>query len=157
MDQRRTGEWRRPSLRRPRALIEDQQAVWFSDFERFRAAGFEVAVCTGPDAREPVCPHLDGRRCELWEEADVVLCVLPLDDPACRLAFSCGRRDHPVTPVVLGRAEDGPATDTELTKGTLALRFPTSIDGQIHALRKALWGAGERARPRGYDEAAGQL
>ena len=148
MDQRLTSEWKRGSEHRIRVLIEDPEAAWFDDFTRFRAAGFEAAACTGPVAGatgdDAECPYAAGRKCALWEDADVVLCALPLDDARCRVALEGGRRHHPETPVVLVRAPRGPADpdltlDTELIEGTYALRMPASVDARIQALRAAVW------------------
>lgn len=104
MVKRRTAEWQRFSTGRVRALIEDPEAEWSDDFARYRAAGIEVAVCSGP-GRPGSCPHLIGQHCELWDEADIVLFALPRDEPAGRLVLRTGRRHHPAKPVLLESTE----------------------------------------------------
>lgn len=57
-----------------RLLIEDDDPVLpLSDFEAYREAGIEVALCSGPTAGRDECPPHHGRECTLLSEADVVL------------------------------------------------------------------------------------
>jgi hypothetical protein len=116
MDQRRTAEWRKLDRRRVHLLIEDPQAAWFSQFETYRAAGFEVTVCSGPGGADDACPHLRGERCPLWEEADVVLCSLP-DTEASRTIVERGQADHPATQVIVSpEGDDGTPTDATASR-----------------------------------------
>src|SRR3954447_13674965 len=55
-----------------RLVVEtDDPALRISDFASFRAAGFDVVVCGGPD-RSHGCPAIDGEICGEMEWADVV-------------------------------------------------------------------------------------
>lgn len=103
---RRTALWREGSSERLRVLIEDPNAEWFDEFARYRSAGLEVAVCTGPDAPGQKCPHLAGRGCDLWDEADIVVFALPRDEPAGRMVLKVGRREHPGKPIVYDLIQD---------------------------------------------------
>lgn len=50
-----------------------------------RAAGFEVRQCPGPRrGTAQTCPLVVSGRCRLAQEADLIACLLPEDDPSCR-------------------------------------------------------------------------
>ncbi len=68
-----------------RLLIEDPDPVLaLSDFESYREAGIEVALCSGPDRGDAGgCPVVTGGRCPVLSRADVVLQHL---DPAAGVA-----------------------------------------------------------------------
>jgi hypothetical protein len=56
----------------PRVLVEAPGARWPAE-EAARAAGMDVLVCPGPQARWSRCPAVRGRRCPLAAEADVIV------------------------------------------------------------------------------------
>ena len=123
---RRTAQWREGPRQRLRVLIEDRDAEWFEEFVRYRCAGLEAAVCTGPDNEGRTCPHLRGRACELWDEADVVVFALPRDEPAARMVLKFGRQTHPGKRIVY-----------DLTKGSDPDRREdplTAADSRISAI-----------------------
>lgn len=126
---RRTAQWSQGPEERPRVLIEDPEAEWFDEFERYRSAGFEVAVCTGPDVVGGPCPHLHSRSCPLWEEADAVVFALPRDEPAGRMVLKAGRRAHPGKPIVY---------ETEAGDADRAAGPGRSAAERISAIRNAL-------------------
>ncbi|HZU73275.1 MAG TPA: hypothetical protein VE990_10955 [Acidimicrobiales bacterium] len=137
MDQRRTAEWKRGDHGRIKVLIEDPAVAWFGDFGRYRSAGFEVAVCTGPVGDQvDACPYLVEGQCELWDAADVVVCGLPLEQAACRHILAEGRKGHPDTPVVVSCPTDLDA----LEEASLAHPQDT-VDGRIAAIRRAMGGS----------------
>lgn len=123
----------------PRVLVEESAAVTeVTDYSLFRQAGFDVAVCTGPDESTP-CPLADGKRCPLARDADVVLFGLDLDDPAARRVLQAHRHRHPKTPVVI-EAPDLRHVDVVSTiPNRIILRTPTSVAGQIRALWRAVF------------------
>jgi hypothetical protein len=137
MKQRVPGSsWYSPGdVHRPRVLVEDDHpALAISDFSAFRDAGFDVAVCPGPDRGPDRCPLLRGDPCGIVAGADVVLHGL---DPRLGVAAAI-RYQHPRLPVVVeqqcfpgGRAAAVPA-------GCTPLAFPCSVNGQLDALRAAL-------------------
>ena len=138
MVKRRTAEWRRASGDRVRVLIEDPGADWFHDFERYRCSGMEVAVCTGPDDAQEACPHLKGKRCDLWDEADVIVFALARDEPAGRLVLKSGRRDHPGKPIVFDLST---GTESDVDVENRRTDRPTDeemIDLRVTAIRAAV-------------------
>jgi two-component SAPR family response regulator len=60
----------------PRVLIEDHDGAYsWARARQLREAGFEVAVCEGPDPAQAVdCTLLRDGRCDLAAQADVILC-----------------------------------------------------------------------------------
>lgn len=60
----------------PRVLIEDHDGAYsWARARELRRAGFEVAVCDGPDPQNAVdCTLLRDGRCDLADQADVILC-----------------------------------------------------------------------------------
>jgi len=77
--QRRTWTWR-PDSASPRVLLEcapqDSPAIIADSVRR---AGYDVAVCTGPDDNHP-CDLLADGACTLVDEADVVVNLLGNQD-----------------------------------------------------------------------------
>lgn len=142
MQQRSTTEWRRTMQagepRRTHVLIEDPEAVVFDDYARFRAHGFEAAVCTGP--RCGACPLLHGASCLLLEETDTLLTTIDLRDPNSRSVLRTIRSRHPEIPVVVrvvGRlAQRGFGRD-ELLVGCEVIAATAGITDQVRALRRA--------------------
>ncbi len=67
-----------------RVLIESR-GVWETpETTALRDAGFDVRRCPGPGGTvRAACPLLMHGRCRLIDEADVVACVLPINDPDC--------------------------------------------------------------------------
>ena len=70
-----------------RSLFDDQQVA------ALRAAGNEVRQCTGP-RREAgrACPLVTSGHCQLAEEADLIMSLLPGDEPDCTAVLAAHRR-----------------------------------------------------------------
>jgi GNAT superfamily N-acetyltransferase len=68
----------------PRVLVESR-GVWETpETTALRSAGFDVRRCPGPGGTvRATCPLLTHGQCRLVEEADLVACLLPGDDPDC--------------------------------------------------------------------------
>ncbi|MBI2168884.1 MAG: hypothetical protein HYU28_05205 [Actinobacteria bacterium] len=138
---------------RPRVLVEDPHgALRDADFSAFLNAGFEVALCTGPDS-ESECPLVASGECGLVDAADVVLFGLGTTDERTRSILRSLRQRFPETPVVVevprtGNPAGGPA-EAELPDNCVALAFPASVEGQMRALWDAVIAARRRrARPQ---------
>ncbi len=108
----------------PYLLIEsDDPVLAISDFSAFLEAGFNPAFCAGPAPGHP-CPLLEGDRCDLIDEADIVL---------HRMSGNTGlagavRRSRPDLPVVVvASPPDGDLPPT------------ATVDTQLHALRRELY------------------
>ena len=108
----------------PYLLIEsDDPVLAISDFNAFLEAGFNPAFCTGPAPGRP-CPLLQVGRCELIDEADVVLNRM-YHDTGLAGAVRSSRPDVPL--VVVASRPDGDLPPTA-TVGT-----------QMHVLRREVY------------------
>jgi hypothetical protein len=135
--------------RRPRLLVEDNRpALAVSDFSRYQQAGFDVAFCSGPDGSPAGCPLLAGQPCALVAGADVVLHGL---DPELGIAAAIQRR-YPARPVVAAQRRRPDGSLPPVPPGCLPLASPSSVPGQVEALRRAL--AGQRAPQGVWDDLA---
>ena len=139
--------WRRPRTEpsapgavpaRPRVLVEESSEVnRYSDFSLFRAAGFDVAICSGPDESSD-CPLVhDVGGCPLVDESDVVLFGLDLGDPDVRDVLHAHLVRNPDRPVVveLPRARKTFLPGADVVE---VLRAPSTVTGQTRALWNAL-------------------
>jgi hypothetical protein len=128
--------WCSPGLagRRLRLLVEDDRpAAAVSDFSLFQDAGFDVALCGGPEGDPGDCPLLRGRRCVLVDGADVVLHGLDL-----RLGVAAAiRNQRPELPVVVEQPRERDGSAEPLPAGCVPLGYPCSVRGQIDALLRA--------------------
>jgi hypothetical protein len=130
---------------KPRVLVEDaSEAAAMSDYSVFREAGFEVAVCSGPDG-STACPLVEEGRCELAESADVVLFGLDVDDPTGRAVLHAHLRRYPDGPAVVALRRNEAVVVDCTPGGCTVLGTRTSPSGQARALRTALSG-GKRRR-----------
>lgn len=79
-----------------RVLVERRS--WFDDRQvaALRSAGNDVRQCTGP-RREAgrACPLVTSGRCRLAEEADLIVSLLPGDEPDCTAVLAAHRRRWP--------------------------------------------------------------
>lgn len=146
MHQRTSGHWPANSHpKRPRLLVENASpALRHADFRVFQEAGFEVALCTGPDADDP-CLLVEQGACTLANCADVVLFGLGHAEPSHREVLRALRARFPTTAVVIEvpRRESG---GHPVPGGCPVLAFPASLEGQVRALRQAV--AASRTRRR---------
>jgi hypothetical protein len=120
---------------RPRVLVEDDHpALAISDFSAFRDAGYDVAVCSGPDRTPARCPLLRGEHCGVVANADVVLHGL---DPRLGIAAAI-RHQHPGVAVVVEQPRFAGASLAAVPPGCVPLPFPCSVNGQLDAIGSAL-------------------
>jgi L-amino acid N-acyltransferase YncA len=79
-----------------RVLVERRS--WFDDRQvaALRSAGNDVRQCTGP-RRETgrACPLVTSGHCRLAEEADLIVSLLPGDEPDCAAVLAAHRRRWP--------------------------------------------------------------
>lgn len=138
MLKRASQAWRSQSQPdRPRVLVEDPNGAFRdADFRAFENAGFEVALCTGPDSSND-CPLHDARQCGLVARADVVLFGLGTTDERSRLVLRELRACYPETPVVVEVPRERNRDEDGLPDGCIALAFPASIEGQTRVLWEA--------------------
>ena len=79
-----------------RVLVERRS--WFDDqqVKALRSAGNDVRQCTGP-SRETgrACPLVTSGHCRLAEQADVIVSLLPGNEPDCTAVLAAHRRRWP--------------------------------------------------------------
>ena len=110
----------------PYLLIEsDDPALAISDFTVFLEAGFNPAFCAGPAPGTP-CPLLEAGRCELIDEADVVMSRMRHDSDLAGAV----RRSRPDLPVVVVASHPDADLPPTATVGT-----------QMHVLRREVYRA----------------
>jgi hypothetical protein len=132
---RRTWSSPRPGGSRRRLLIEDgHPALAISDFSLFQDAGFDVAFCSGPGDDPHGCPLMRGEPCALIAGADVVLHGL---DPKLGIAAAI-RQKYPGLPLVVEQRRPEKGSPDALPEGSVPLRYPCSVSGQIDAVLRAL-------------------
>ena len=125
---------------KPRVLVEDpSELATISDHSLFRQAGFDVAVCSGPDPTA-ACPLVGKGTCALADNADVVLFGLDLDDPAARDVLHAHLRRHAERPVVVALRRDTDVGPLDDAAACTVLPTSTSVGGQVRALRRAMGG-----------------
>jgi hypothetical protein len=124
-----------PHGRRARLLVEDPSpALHVAEFRRFHDAGFDVALCTGPGAEADGCPLVHGERCQLADEADVVLMGPGM--AGCRDEVATAHHRHrPDLPIVVQVPRADP---DQCPAGCIADYYPGSVDGQIRSLWRAV-------------------
>jgi hypothetical protein len=126
---------RRPN--RVRVLIEEPSAALrLSDFALFEEAGLDVALCHGPDDREP-CPLVLQGECPLALGADVVIIGSGLHGHDRQELAKAWQHHHPGTPIL---AEVSVARAEEPPPGCRSLPSPSSVQGQISAIWHAVEG-----------------
>ncbi len=120
---------------RPRVLVEsDSPALAISDFSMYQAAGFDVGFCSGPGCTPEACPLLRGQKCDLLAGADAVLHGL---DRGLGIVAAI-RRQRPDIPVVVEARRGAGGRLPAVPEGCVVLPYPSSVKGQVDALRRAL-------------------
>jgi GNAT superfamily N-acetyltransferase len=78
-----------------RVLVE--RRGWFDDQQvaALRSAGNDVRRCPGPLQQVRDCPLVSSGRCRLAEQADLVVSLLPADEPDCAAVLAAHRRRWP--------------------------------------------------------------
>lgn len=135
MKQRTLSSWSEVRHRqRPRVLVEDPHpALQVAEFRFFEDAGFDVAVCSGPEEANP-CPLAEGGECRLAELADVVVMGPGMAPHRAAVAAEMHRR-RPDVPIVVQIPRGDPG---QCPPGCIPEYTPASVDGQIRSLWKAL-------------------
>jgi hypothetical protein len=136
MEQRDFESWPQVRHRRPRLLIEDPDpALLVSDFRRFTEAGFDVALCSGPDQTEE-CPLVGRGECSMAAAADVIVMGTGLGESRDVISAAL-HRHHPRVPVIARVARQ---SLEDVPDGCIPLPTPMSVDGQV----RVVWRAVER-------------
>ncbi len=110
-----------PDTGRTRVLVEARGRAEHPSTTALRKAGFDVRQCTGPGRRGRVCPVLALGRCRLFEEADLVACLLP-DDEDCAGIEDLHVKTHPARLVARSLEEWRDASASLASSPTATLR-----------------------------------
>ena len=122
---------------RTKLLIEDPDAWAYA--EHFEGAGFDVALCAGPQAEGDQCsrcPLVESGQCAAVDEADVILSSLPgeVGKPIVHALAERSRR----IPTVLHVPAPQAAEYHELFEDATLVPVPASLDELETAIRKAV-------------------
>ena len=129
----------RGSSTRPRLLIEDAHpALQVSDLACFRDAGFDVAVCSGPETAADECPLVRGEECALATGADIVVFGPDRLTGAGREVLDAFRERFPGCFKLVAEAPHAPGTEGSTPEGCTPMAFPSSVGSQVEAVNRVL-------------------
>jgi hypothetical protein len=133
-------ESRRYQLPRPRVLIENSDYGTAYAAERIlERRGYEVSVCGGPDhLRGRRCPLVAEGRCELVDDADVVVHGLDPDRPDHRAVLAALREERPSVPIVAEMTAAAAERHADLLEGCTVVSFPVTTEPLRAAVRTAI-------------------
>jgi hypothetical protein len=125
---------------RPRVVVENPDfGVGFAVERVLENAGYEVAVCGGPDGLVgQECPLVFTGECELVSGADVVVHSLNPDRREHAEVLRALRARHPGTPVVVEVPGPSAARHPGLLDGCVVVPFPATRDSLVGAVAEAL-------------------
>jgi CheY-like chemotaxis protein len=97
-------------------------------------AGFDVAICGGPELLAGHrCPVVEGERCALLEDADVVVHDLDVDEAQGREVLAAIRGRYPDLPVVLELPTEVAQRHSALLAGC-HVTFPFDMDHLVEVV-----------------------
>ncbi len=90
-----------PADDRPKVLVEVAGGRWAGE-RPASDAGLATALCSGPQRRRRTgCPVLEGGRCPLADDADVIVVLLDPDADQTRRLIAEHARQHPGVPILV--------------------------------------------------------
>jgi hypothetical protein len=125
---------------RQRVLIENPDfGVGFAVERVLEDAGYEVAVCGGPDSLAGhECPLVFTGECDLVSGADLVVHSLNPDRREHAEVLRALRAMHPKTPIVVEVAGPSAAHHEGLLHGCVVIPFPATRESLVGAVAEAL-------------------
>ncbi len=79
-----------------RVLVEQRGRLGGARAKALRSAGNDVRQCTGPLRKDGLgCPLVTSGECRLAAEADLIISLLPADDPDCAAVLAAHRQRWP--------------------------------------------------------------
>jgi CheY-like chemotaxis protein len=128
------------SAPRRRILVENGDfGVGYAVERVLEEAGYEVAVCGGPDhLAHHECPLVFSDECALVAGADLVVHSLNPDRHENAEVLRALRAKHPDTPVVVEVAGPAAAHHEGLLAGCTVVAFPVTRDSLVEAVAGAL-------------------
>ena len=125
---------------RPRIVVENPDfGIGFAVERVLETAGYEVAVCGGPDglARHE-CPLVFAGECDLVSGADLVVHSLNPDREEHAEVLRALRAKHPNTPIVVEVPGPSAARHPGLLDGCVVVPFPATRESLVDAVGEAL-------------------
>jgi hypothetical protein len=121
-------------------LVEDPDgAVQWACARNLTAAGYDVAVCAGPQGMgRKRCPAVTTGSCSLAAEADVIYSSLRWSDPGSRAVLTALRAACPGTPLVVEAPQPQLAEHRELRVADVIVPVPADAAGMRRAITDAL-------------------
>lgn len=125
---------------RPRVLLETTDgAINWAAARALHRHGYAVATCRGPNALgRRGCPLVHTGRCELMEQADVVVHALDPDDPEHAEVLEATKVRHPETPLVVEMTRRQAEEHAELLHGCRHLRYPMTRQSLLRSVAQVL-------------------
>ncbi|HXQ60700.1 MAG TPA: hypothetical protein VN796_00130 [Acidimicrobiales bacterium] len=126
--------------RRTRVLIEDADgADAFSYWRLLTDNGYEAQWCPGPENHAGGrCPLVTSGRCELVEDADVVVSALGIDNEASRKIVGAIKAEYPETPLVVQGSRREFTRWADLVEGSHPLPTPVTARALLGTVEDAL-------------------
>ena len=142
----KAGNWGHGRSGRARVLVENADGAeqWACEGILGRA-GYEVAVCGGPDAHGAPCPLVERGECDLAAGADVIVNGFRLAEPRNQDVIRALRAHRPGTPLVVEAAVQEIERHADVLQGCTVASFPMTTAGLLEEVGEAL--AEGTARP----------
>jgi hypothetical protein len=123
---------------RLRVLVENPD-FGFAAERVFEAAGYNVAVCGGPERlRGHRCPLVTEGRCALAEGADVIVHSLNPARPEHAAVLRALRARHPTTPLIVEVPSPALVRHTALLQGCTIMEMPATRDKLVSTVASSL-------------------
>jgi len=147
-------EWHERGKGGPRVLVENPDlGTGFAIEQVLDRAGYDVAVCGGPDAlRGHRCPLIAEGRCGLAEGADVIVHSLNPDRLEHLTVLRGLRARHPHTPLVVEVPTPAVKRHPGVLTGCTILPLPATRESLLRAVRSSLESAAAQTSSRSSSE-----
>lgn len=100
-----------PADSRPKVLVEVAGRRWAGE-RPANDAGLATALCSGPQRRRRAgCPVLEGGRCPLADDADVIVVLLDPEEDQTQQLIIRHARQHPGVPILVVQGVSGAVPD----------------------------------------------
>lgn len=133
------GSWPDRRFGRARVLIEESDgAGQWATANHLQAAGYEVAVCDGPDGHDAACPLAARGECALADGADVIVNSFRLAEPANQDVIRALRGHVPTTPVLVEAGPQERSRYVDVLEGCIVANLPLTRRSLLQHVEEAL-------------------